>query len=71
MFQRGFKIEMLAFIHERLKTQLSGWFARILSQGGKEILIKAIGLVMPIFAMSCFKFPKATYANITNVMANF
>lgn len=31
----GSKIKMLSFIQERLKNRLTGWFARILSQGGK------------------------------------
>lgn len=31
----GSKVDMLAFIHERMKSRMSGWFARILSQGGK------------------------------------
>lgn len=30
----GSKIQMLFFIQERLKNRMSGWFSRILSQGG-------------------------------------
>lgn len=51
----GSKVQMLDFIYDRLKSRLSGWFARTLSLGGKEVLLKAIALALPVYAMSCFK----------------
>lgn len=67
----GSKIDLLTYIQYRLKTRLNGWFARTLSQGGKEVLLKAVALAMPIFAMSCYKLPKYTCENITKAMADF
>lgn len=29
------KVDMLSYIQDRLKSRLSGWFSRTLSQGGK------------------------------------
>ena len=55
---KGSKVDMLRYIHDSLKTRLSGWFARLLSQGGKDILIKTIALAMPIHVISCSKLPK-------------
>ncbi|XP_010495271.1 PREDICTED: uncharacterized protein LOC104772340 [Camelina sativa] len=65
------KIDMLAYIHDNMKSRMSGWFARSLSQGGKEILLKAVAMAMPIFAMSCFKLPKKTCENLTSAMSAF
>lgn len=67
----GSKIELFTFIKEKLKTRLSGWFAKSLSLGGKEVLLKAVALAFPVYAMSCFKLPKTTISNLTSAITNF
>lgn len=67
----GSKRKLLSFIREKLQGRLNGWFAKSLSQGGKEILLKSVGLVLPIFAMSCFKIPKDVCEKLTSAMIEF
>lgn len=67
----GSKIDLLVYIKEKLKSRLSGWFARSLSLGGKEVLLKAAALAMLVYAMTCFKLPKATCTSLSSAMTDF
>ncbi|KAL0683276.1 hypothetical protein Bca4012_050124 [Brassica carinata] len=67
----GSKVKMLSFIKEKLQGRLRGWFAKALSQGGEEILLKSVCLALPIYAMSCFKLPKDMCTKLTSAMVEF
>ncbi|XP_030930993.1 uncharacterized protein LOC115956857 [Quercus lobata] len=49
------KTESLNYIKERVWSKLQGWKEKLLSQAGREILLKAVVQAIPTFAMSCFK----------------
>lgn len=65
----GSKVEILKYLHTNLKAKLSGFFSRCLSQGGKEIMLKAVALALPVYAMGCFKLPKTIIQNLTSALS--
>lgn len=67
----GSNRKLLSYIREKLHGRLQGWFAKSLSQGGKDILLKYVGMALPVFAMSCFKLPKDLCDKLTSAMIEF
>ncbi|XP_041009451.1 uncharacterized protein LOC121253512 [Juglans microcarpa x Juglans regia] len=41
-------------LKHKVWSKLQAWKEKVLSQGGKEILIKAVALSIPSYTMSCF-----------------
>ena len=44
-------------IKQRVWKKLQGWEGKLLSQVGREVLIKAVAQALPTYTMSCFKLP--------------
>ena len=51
--------------------KLAGWKEKMLSMGGKEILIKAVAQTIPIYTMSCFQLPNGLCDDLESMMRNF
>lgn len=43
---------------DRVIVRISGWKEKLLSTGGKEILVKSIVQAVPVYTMMVFKIPK-------------
>jgi len=43
---------------DRVICRINGWKEKLLSMGGKEILIKSIAQAVPVYAVMVFKIPK-------------
>ena len=56
---------------ERLDSKLLGWKEKLLSNGGKEILIKTVAQAVPTYTMSVFKLPNALYDEMTSMVLKF
>ena len=65
------KKESLNYIKERVWHKLQGWKERLLSQTGKEVLLKAMVQAIPTFAMSCFKLPTGLIQDIEKLIRKF
>ena len=59
----------------RIKGQVSRkvavWKGELLSNAGREILIKAVTQVTPTYTMSCFKLPDSLCSDLNSLMGRF
>ena len=58
-------------IKNRIWKRLQGWKEKLLSQAGREILIKAMIQAIPSYAMSCFKLPASLCDEICSMANRF
>lgn len=59
------------YLRDRVAKKLDNWKARFFSDGGLEILIKAVIQAIPTYAMSCFRIPSSINHEIEALCANF
>lgn len=57
----GSKVSTLSFLEERVSKKINSWSTKFLSQGGKEVMIKAVSMALPTYTMSCFLLSKTLY----------
>ena len=65
------KKQVFIKIKERMGKKMSGWKEKLLSIGGREILIKAVAQAVPTYSMGCFLLPKGLCEEIEGMMRNF
>ena len=58
-------------IKQRVWKKLQGWEWKLLSQAGREVLIKAVAQTLPIYTMSCFKLPVGLCHEIEGLIRKF
>ena len=61
----------LNYIKDRVWGKLQGWKEKLLSQAGKEVLLKAVVQAIPTFAMGCFKLPIGLCRDIEKLINKF
>ena len=59
------------YIKERVWQKLQGWESKLLSQAGREVLLKSVIQAIPTYAMSCFKLPIGLCHEIEGLMKRF
>ena len=65
------KRENFNFLKERVWKKLQGWEGKLLSQAGREVLIKTIIQAIPTFTMGCFKLPLSLCNDIEMMIRKF
>ena len=58
-------------LKEHLANKLSGLKEKLLSNAGKEVLIKAVAQAIPAHTMSCFLLPASLCEEMTSIVRNF
>ena len=58
-------------IFEKVETRLGGWQARLLSRGGRLILLKAVLAAIPIYYMSIFMMLASVRRHLEKSMRSF
>lgn len=67
----GSKKQAFAFIQEHLQSRINTWSAKLLSKGGKEVLIKLVAQALPAYVMSCFLLPQEIIRKLTSAISRF
>ncbi|XP_024178363.1 uncharacterized protein LOC112184337 [Rosa chinensis] len=65
------KTQIFQYIKEKLSNKLDNWKAKILSCAEKEILIKTVAQMMPLYAMNCYLLPKTLCDDVHKLCASF
>ena len=65
------KKNSFSLIKERIWKKLKGWKENLLSQAGREVLIKVVIQTIPTYTMSCFKLPKILVQDIESLIWKF
>ncbi|XP_019191194.1 PREDICTED: uncharacterized protein LOC109185694 [Ipomoea nil] len=65
------RVEMFNGLMERIAERCKGWHARVLSQGGKAVLIKTILQAMPTHICYAINPPKAIIKHIEKLFSDF
>ena len=61
----------LAYIKDHIWSKIQGWKEKLLSQEGREVLLKAVIQVIPAYSMSCFKLPNTLCQEIEIMIRKF
>ena len=58
-------------IKDQVGRKIAGWKGNLLSNAGREILIKAVAQATPPYTMSVFKLPDSLCKELNSMMGNF
>ena len=59
------------FIKDKVNKKLLNWKRSLLSVGGRDVLIKAVGEAVPIYSLACSKLPDSLLEDLHRMMTRF
>jgi ribonuclease HI len=59
------------YLKDRIWSRIKGWLEKILSAGGKEVLIKSVAQALPVYSMACFRLPRGLCEHINSLIRGF
>ena len=65
------KARTFEYVKERVWKKIQGWKEKLLSKGGKEILIKAVAQAIPVYSMACFDLTKTLCEELSNMINRY
>ena len=65
------KVAAFGDLKGRVWRQINGWKERLLSHGGREVLIKAVAQSIPTYTMSCFSLPDGLCKDLNKMFSQF
>ncbi|GJZ13915.1 reverse transcriptase [Tanacetum coccineum] len=65
------KNELFSFILDKVLHKMQGWKQKLLSQAGREILIKSVIKPIPSYAMQCYLLPKGYLDKLLTYIRRF
>ncbi|KAL0361161.1 UNVERIFIED_CONTAM: putative mitochondrial protein [Sesamum radiatum] len=63
--------ELFQSVKDRVWSRIQGWNAKLLSQGERGVLIKAVLQAIPTYVMSCFQLPDYLLHEIQRMIGDF
>ena len=58
-------------IKDMVGRKIVGWKGKLISNAGREILIKAVAQATPTYTISCFKLPDSLCKELNSMVRNF
>jgi hypothetical protein len=65
------RYDTFKFLRDRIWSKVKGCLEKILSAGGKEVLIESIAQAIPVFSMACFWGPRGLCDHINSLIRQF
>lgn len=59
------------YLKYRVWNKVKGWMEKLLSAGGKDVLIKSVAQAVPVYSMPCFKLPRGLCQHINALSQKF
>ncbi|XP_071903090.1 uncharacterized protein [Coffea arabica] len=65
------KGQVFGYIRNAVDKKLQSWKNKLISQAGKEVMLKAVAMAMPTYNMSCFRLSSKMCREISAKMADY